>query len=217
MSTREPARHREDLATEGGVATQQIPDRPGFPPGERTSQDPVELFREPPRPGGFPERQGGAAYTDDALVGVGVAKVSKPVGVGHSIVVQEGHHIAGGHFHAGVLAAGQPPLVPVLDDRHVGQNGAQPAVEVRIVVDNDDDLLWRRPLAPNRRYGGEDVVPPIECVDADHHAHGEGAPGCCACHFTPLLWVYSPHLSIVVRRVQTSKAAAIGCHRKSHS
>jgi len=84
--------------------------------------------------------------------------MSQPVGVGHGIVVQEGDHVAGGHLDAGVLAPGQPPLVPVLDDHYVGQNGPQPAVEVGIVVDNDDDLLWRRPLAPNRRYGGEDVA-----------------------------------------------------------
>ena len=32
-----------------------------------------------------------------------------------------------------------------------------------------DDLLCRRCLVPNRRYGGENVVPPIECVGADHH------------------------------------------------
>ena len=120
------------------------------------------------------------------VVGVGVAKVSKPVGVGHSIVVQERHHVAGGHFDACVLAAGQPALLPVLDDRHVGQGGAQAAVEVGVVVDNDDDLLCRRRLAPNRRYRRESVIPPIACVGADHHAEGEGAPGRCRGHSASL-------------------------------
>ena len=84
------------------------------------------------------------------------------------------------------LPPDSPRCLPVLDDRHVGQNGAQAAVKVGIVVDNDDDLLWRRSLAPNRRYGGENVVPPIECVGADHHTHGEGAPGVVAVISTSL-------------------------------
>jgi hypothetical protein len=145
---------------------------------------PVELVREPARPGDLVVGQRGAADRHGAVLGVDRQQGLQPGRVGLGVVVEEGDHLGGDPLDRGVAGRAQPPGEPVREDldrrtRLVGARtpGGQAALQqLVVVVDAEEDLPGRHRLVLDGGDRPLQQVPAGVGVGADHHVgHRSGA------------------------------------------
>ena len=136
-----------------------------------TAHDPVQFLPEVRGAAGLPHRFHAAPHCQHIGVVIERGEAFQPRGNRFRVVVEERHDIRGGESHSGVPGSGKAPGTGILHDRDVPDRLDEALVQVRVVVDHDQDLLRAVRLRLDGANDVEEQVPARHGVTADHHGN----------------------------------------------
>src|SRR5579859_4417793 len=133
----------------------------------RTSQHPVELFREPGRFPRYPQWLNHTARPQHFRVRASLADARQPVWEGNRIIIEKGEQRTLSDGYTTVARPGRASLLAIFNGNDAWKLRSHSLQQMRIVIHDDDGLKRGHSLLLNRFDRRHEIIPAFLCIGAN--------------------------------------------------